>query len=152
MEYGRWEFGLRLGGWPRLTSGCAPSLCPADPRVPRNYTYDLNGCNGQTSGWGFTARTDEYEEGGIVVSCSVHNHNDEELADELGRLLAAEEARVAAEMATSREMAQDTRLKAVESDERLQTVEVAGGDFGEEGDGSQTEEVRREDEETQPIL
>ena len=34
----------------------------------------------------------------------------------------------------------------------LQTVEVAGGDFGEEGDGSQTEEVRREDEETQPIL
>ena len=157
VEYGRWEFGLRLGGWPRLTSGCAPSLCPADPRVPRNYTKDWKARNRQTSGWGFIARIDElgrfeYEEGEIVVSCSVHNHNDEELADELGRLVAAEEARVAAEMATSREMAQDTKLKAVESDERLQTVEVAGGDFGQEGDGSQTEEVRREDEETQPIL
>ena len=49
-------------------------------------------------------------------------------------------------------MAQNTTLMAVEEDERLQTVEVAGGDFGEEEDGSQTEEVRREDEETQPIL
>ena len=154
VEYGRWRFGIELGS---VESGCAPSLCPADPRVPRNYTSDWEGMDGQTSGWGFIARIDElgrfeYEEGEIVVSCSVHNHNDEELADELGRLVAAEEARVAAEMATSREMAQDTRLKAVESDERLQTVEVAGGDFGEEGDGSQTEEVRREDEETQPIL
>ena len=154
VEYGRWRFGIGPG---LVESGCAPSLCPADPRVPKNYTSDLNGSFGQTSGWRFIARIDElggqeYEEGGIVVSCSVHNHNDEEFEEELGRLVAAEEARVAAEVAASREMAQDTRLKAVEEDERLQTVEVAGGDFGEEGDCCQTEEVRRKDEETQPIL
>ena len=46
---------------------------------------------------------------------------------------------------------QDTRQKAVVSNERLQPVEVAEGE-GEEGEGSQTEEVRPGDEETQPIL
>ena len=65
--------------------------------------------------------------------------------------MAAEEARVAAEVAASRETVQDTRQKAVESDERQQPVEVAEGE-GEEGEGSQTEEVRPGDEETQPIL
>ena len=109
VGYGRWGFGFKLNGLPRLRSGCAPSLCPADPRVPRNYTSDWEGMDGQTSGWGFIARIDElggweYEEGGIVVSCSVHNHNDEEFEEELGRLVAAEEARVAAEVAASIEM------------------------------------------------
>ena len=106
VEYGRWGFrGVENG----FKIGCAPSLCPADPRVPRKYTTYLNGYNGQTFGWVFTARTDELggwenEEGGIVVSCSVHNHNDQEFEEELGRLVAAEEARVAAEVAASMEM------------------------------------------------
>ena len=92
-----------------------------------------------------------FEEGEIVVSCSVHNHNNEEVEEEIGMLVVAEEARVAAKVAASREMAQDTRLNEVESDERSKEVEDAGGDIGEGGGGSQTE-ARWEDEKTQPLL
>ena len=57
--------------------------CPADPRA-------------QQSRWGFKYRgLNEEEE--IVVSCSVHKHNSEE--EEIVKLVAAEEARVAAEVA-----------------------------------------------------
>ena len=45
----------------------------------------------------------------MVVSCSVLNHNDEEFEEDLGKLVAAEEARMAAEVAASRETVQDTR-------------------------------------------
>ena len=111
-----------------IQSGCAPSFCPADPRAQRKYCVDVQGKDGHQSCWRFWHWGEdedgdygqEFYEGEIVVSCSVHNHHEEEFEDELGRLVAAEEARVAAEV-----MAQDSRLKAVESDERLQQVEVA---------------------------
>ena len=44
------------------------------------------------------------KKGEIVVSCSGLNHNDEEFEEDLGKLVAAEEARVAAEVAASKEM------------------------------------------------
>ena len=141
----RWFVNCDVSG---LTSGCAPSLCPADPRALTDTGFN------RFYGWGFYGEDQDlddfvYEKGEIVVSCSVHNHHDEEFEEELGRLVRAEEARVAAELAASRETAQDTRQKAVEFDEWLLPVDVAEGDSGEEGDG---EEVRREDEETQPFL
>ena len=55
------------------------------------------------SGWGFLGYTYE-KKGEIVVSCSGLNHNDEEFEEDLGKLVAAEKARVAAEVAASKEM------------------------------------------------
>ena len=89
-------------GW-GLKSGCAPSLCPADPRAQRNYCVDVHLEDCEQSRWGFCE--DDSEDGEIVVSCSVHNHNDEEFEEEIGKRVAAE-ARVAAEVAASRETVQ----------------------------------------------
>ena len=43
VQYGRWQFGRQVDwvGMVGQRSGCAPSLCPADPRVPWNYISDL---------------------------------------------------------------------------------------------------------------
>jgi len=134
VEWGLWwRFVWETFGRSSLSVVCVPSLCPADPRVPRNVGGCLMGfwhLSHQLT-WVVQREIDGvemFEEGGIDVSCSVHDHHDEDFEEELGRLVAAEEARMAAEVAASREMVQDT----VQSDERLQQVQVSEGDIGED--------------------
>ena len=50
----------------RMTSGCAPSLCPADPRARTNVRA------GQTS-WKYWGNR-EWKHGAITVKCSVHKY------------------------------------------------------------------------------